>query len=165
MKSLLFFSLFSLSLLSYAEPPPKLVRRVCASGKLQSGVQVSSVPFEDVTEDNDYAGKYKANYSLFNGVKIGYAKNGAAAFILYDHGLYPVSKATLLYISKSEYESMIGKGDLELGQVSDWSLLTLKNKEQYLCVALNKSMEKAIPLIYLLSLSTKPHRLYFQSGL
>ncbi|MFJ2988280.1 hypothetical protein ACIPF8_10460 [Collimonas sp. NPDC087041] len=125
MKSLLFFSLLSLSLLSYAGQPPDLAWRVCSSSKPQNGVQVNTLLLEDVTEDSEYAGKYKANYSLFNGVKIGYAKNGASTSILYDRGLYPVSKAALVHVSRGEYENMLEKGDLDLAQVADWSLFVV----------------------------------------
>ena len=165
MKNLIFFCLSLLSLSSQAGTVPEIVRHVCASGESQDGVRIQPVPFQDMTEDDAYAGKYKATYSTFNGVKIGYAKKNEKASIIYGQRLYPVSKADLINVSKAEYESMIEKGVVELGQAADWSLLTSKNKEQYLCVALNKSMEKAIPLTYLLSLSTKPHHLYFQSGL
>lgn len=164
MKSRIFFGLISLSLSSQANTLPESVQHACATGESQDGVQINPVPFQDVTEDDAYAGKYKATYSTFNKIRIGHATKNEKTSVIYGTRLYPVSKATLLNTDPIEYQSMLAHGDLDLAQAADWSLLTTNKKDQYLCIALNKSMEQTTPLAYLLSLSTHPRQLFFSAG-
>lgn len=164
MKNLIFFGLLTLPLSSQAVTLAESVRHVCATGESQEGVQINPVPFQDVTEDDSYAGKYKATYSMFNKTRVGYAKKEEKASIIYGIRLYPVSSATLLNTDPIEYQRMLAHGDLDLGQAADWSLLTTNQKEQYLCISLNKSMEQAAPLTYVLSLSSQPRHLFFSAG-
>ncbi|MQR02356.1 hypothetical protein [Glaciimonas soli] len=164
MKKLIFFSLLSLSLSAFADIPPEAVRHACVTGTSQSGVKISAIPFGEITEDDSYAGKYRAKYSTFKGVEIGYAKKDGLTSIFYGKRFSPVSAAALINVSKVEYKGMLEKGDVELDQNTNWSLIATTDKKQYLCAVLSRQMEKAPPMAYMLSISTKPHHLYFQLG-
>lgn len=163
MKKLLVITLFCWTSAWAAQPAPALFAS-CANGTSANGVELQAVPFTEVTEEDDYSRGYTARYTVFNKAEIGYAKNGRAEGVVYNRRIYPTSKAVGVNVSAKEYRALVLRGDVTLNQPADWYLLTDKSKKKYVCIALNRSMEKAVPLMYLLPISGKPNQLFFSIG-
>jgi hypothetical protein len=165
MKKILLMSLlFSYSLVAIAAPPTKSLLDTCVSGKSQNEVHLDVIPFDTINETDNYWRNYTANYTEYRGKEIGYAKKGNLQGISYEKKVYAVSGVNILNTTKTEYLDLQKRGLVDLNQPADWYWLTEKDNGSYICVALNRSMEKATPLIYLLSISEKPKRLYFYVG-
>lgn len=148
----------------YAAPPSKSLLESCAQSKAEDGIVLDIIPFDTINETDNYWHGYTANYTEFRNKEIGYAKKGNLQGVSYDNQVYAISNAKILSITKTEYQNLLKKGLVDLNQPADWYWLTEKDKSNYICIVLNRSMEKATPLIYLLSISEKPKRLYFYVG-
>jgi hypothetical protein len=163
MKKLLLLAL-TCAIPACAQTPDPALFSSCAQGVSVNGIALQAIPFTEITEEDNYAHGYSARYTVFNKAEIGYAKKGDAEAAVYNKRAYPISQAASVNVPASEYKSMESRGELTLNQPADWYLLTDKSKKKYVCIALNRSMEKAIPLMYLLPISTKPGKLFFSAG-
>jgi hypothetical protein len=163
-KTILLTLLLFYNLSAFAGPPTKSLLDTCAHGKAAGGVRLDIIPFNTINETDNYWRGYTANYTEYRDKEIGYAKKGDLQGISYDNKVYALTDAKILNIAKADYLVLLKNGVVDLNQPVDWYWVTEKDQNSYICVALNRSMEKATPLIYLLSISEKPKRLYFFVG-
>jgi|APAra7269096768_1048522.scaffolds.fasta_scaffold17025_2 hypothetical protein len=85
---------------------------------------------------------------LINKVNGNFLKNREREGKLNESAMYVRVGIPVSLGAKTGYQSMTRNGDADLGLAADCLSSTSKNKEQYLCAALDKSMEGAIQLIH-----------------
>lgn len=148
----------------FAVLPTSSLLNSCATGISMDGAEIEIIPFDEINEMDNYWQGYVANYITFRGMEIGYAKKGGKQGVVLGGRVFDTSHPILLNISRGEYFNLLNKGMLDLSQPSDWYIAKENKKGQYLCIAMNRSMEQAIPLMYLISTATKDKKLIFYVG-
>ena len=127
----------------------------CQNGKSQGGTTATEIPFQILTEEDDYWRGYTAITVEFKGKSIGRAKKGDDQGIAYNRRVYPISQAQLLNMSRAEFDDQVEHGSIGIDQASDW--YWLKGRQQFVCIATNRSMEKAAPILFFLSTGKDKH--------
>lgn len=162
MKRLLSFALMLVPLFSTAAPPSTAAFSACQNGASSGVVKVEPIPFNSITEDDEYWEGWTANTVDFKGRTVGYARKGDAEGIAYAGRVYPLNLARLINVSRAEYVDQVGRGSIGVAPPADWSWLTDKTGARFVCVAINRSMDKGTPMAFFLS--TAGRTLFFYQG-
>lgn len=162
MKRLLTFALMLVPLFSTAAPPSKAAFSACQNGASSGVVKVEPMPFNSISEDDEYWEGWTANTVDFKGRTVGYARKGDAEGIAYAGRVYPLNLARLINVSRAEYVDQVRRGSIGVAPPADWSWLTDKTGTRFVCVAINRSMDKGTPMAFFLS--TAGRTLFFYQG-
>jgi hypothetical protein len=155
-------SALALSILSASAGQPNAIDiAACLSGKSQGLTTVTEIRFQDLNEEDDYWKGYTATTVVFRGKAVGYAKKGEAEGLAFNGRVYPIAQATPINIPRPQFNELVKHGSVGVSQASDW--YWLKGKQQFVCVATNRSMEKATPILFFLS-TGKHKRVYVVEG-
>lgn len=148
----------ALSIFSAVAAPPNADDiAACLNGKSQRLTTVREIPFQSLSEEDDYWKGYTATTVNFKGNAIGYAKKGEAEGIVFKRRVYPIAQATPTNIPQAQFNDLVKRGSISVMQPSDW--YWLKGAQQFVCISTNKSMEKATPILFFLS-TGKDKRIY-----
>lgn len=161
-KRLLASALILLPLFATAAQPSKSAFSACQTGASSGGAKVRSIPFNSITEDDEYWDGWTANTADFKGKTVGYARKGDAEGIAYAGRVYPLKLARLINVSRAEYADQLGRGSIGVGQPADWYWLIDKTGTRFVCVAINRAMDKGTPMAFFLS--TSGRTLFFYQG-
>lgn len=110
--------------------PSGAVVKSCLASQAQPGVTVTEIPTTDISEEYEFRPGYTAEYTLFNGAKVGVTTSNQGVALLYRGKFYPVGKATILAGAKATQPAEIRV------ELASWSWLK-EGGRQYLCVADN----------------------------
>ncbi len=133
----------------------------CQNGKSHGLTTVTEIPFQELSEEDDYWRGYTATTVEFKGKSIGYAKKGDAEGIAFNRRVYPIAQADPTNMPRSQFNDLVKRGSIGVIQPSDW--YWLKGKQQFVCVVTNRSMTKAVPILFLLN-TGKDKRVYAVEG-
>lgn len=133
----------------------------CQAGASHGRTQVSEISFQAMSEVEGYWKGYTATTVMFKGKTVGYARKDHEQGIAFNGRVYPLKQAKLINLSRGEFSDQLGRGSIGIIQPADW--YWLKGRQQFLCIATNKSMEKAIPILVLLSMD-RAKQVYVATG-
>jgi len=153
--------LFLLAFGALAAPPSASDIAACQGGKQHGLTTVTEIPFQALNADDDYWQGYAASTVAFKGKVIGYAQKGDDQGIAYNGRVYPIARAVAMNMPRADFDDQIKRGTVGVNQPSDW--YWLKGKQAFVCIATNKSMEKAAPVLFFLS-TGKVKRVYVTLG-
>lgn len=132
----------------------------CQAGATRGQVRVTSIAFQAMTEDDDYWQGYAAVTVSFKGVTIGHARRDGDEAIAFNQRVYPLRQAKTIGWALTEFRHQLRHGRIGV-QPSDW--YWLEGRHRFLCVVTGRSMERARPAIFLLSVGPHP-QLYAAEG-
>ncbi len=133
----------------------------CQAGAAHGRTQVTEISFQAMSEEENYGKGYTATTVTFKGKAVGYARNDHEQGIAFNGRVYPLRQTKLINLSRGEFNNQLGRGSIGIIQPSDW--YWLKGRQQFLCIATNKSMERAIPIMVLLSMD-RAKKVYVAAG-
>ena len=163
MKYLLTAFFWSICGTVFAAPSLELLDS-CATGQSVGTIRIVEIPFLEINEMDDYAQGYTANYVTYKGKEIGAARKGDAQAVAFAGKVYVTADATLINIAKNEFAELIKHSGADLYQPADWYFAKDRDNHSYVCAALNRSMERATPVVFALSTFGNPRPLFFYVG-
>lgn len=155
MKVCLATVLLALSFSALAAQPRSSDFAACQSGMSQAHTVVTEIPFQTLTEEDDYWKGYTATTVQFKGKSVGYARKGEAQGVAFNGRVYPIAQAEVVNMPQAEFDDQLRRGSIGVIQPADW--YWLKGTQQYVCIATNRSMEKGTPALFLLSTGKNKH--------
>lgn len=133
----------------------------CLNGKSHGLTTVTEIPFQELNEEDGYWNGFTATTVEFKGKSVGYARKGEAEGIAFNRRVYPIAQATPTNIPRDQFNDLVKRGSIGVIQPSDW--YWLKGKQQFVCVVTNRSMTKAVPILFFLN-TGKDKRVYVVEG-
>lgn len=133
----------------------------CQNGKSHGLTTVTEIPFQELNEEDAYWRGYTATTVEFKGKSVGYAKKGEAEAIAFNRRVYPIAQATPTNMPRDQFNDLVKRGSIGVIQPSDW--YWLKGKQQFVCVVTNRSMTKAVPILFFLN-TGEDKRVYVVEG-
>jgi hypothetical protein len=122
----------------------------CQAGTQRGRTHVTEIDRQVLSEEDDYWRGYSASTSIFRGRAVGHASKDQDEGIAFNGRVYPLKQAKLINLSREEFNDQLARGSISIQQPADW--YWLKGRQQFLCIATNKSMSKATPILILLSM-------------
>lgn len=141
--------LAALAINAWAAPPTQEELNACQAGASTGRTQVTEIPRQLLTEEEDYWRGYTATTSTFQGKTVGYARKANEEGLAFNGRVYPLKQAKLINLSREEFSDQLARGSISANQPADW--YWLKGRQQFMCIASNRSMTKATPILILLS--------------
>lgn len=133
----------------------------CQKGKSHGLTTVTEIPFQELNEEDDYWNGYTATTVEFKGKSVGYAKKGEQEGIAFNRRVYPIAQANPTNMPRDQFNDLVKRGSIGVIQPSDW--YWLKGKQQFVCIVTNRSMTKAVPILFFLN-TGKDKRVYVVEG-
>lgn len=133
----------------------------CEKGKSHGHTTVTEIPLQELNEEDDYWKGYTATTVEFKGKSVGYARKGEAEGIAFNRRVYPIAQATPTNMPRDQFNDLVERGNIGVIQPSNW--YWLKGKQQFVCVVTNRSMTKAVPILFFLN-TGKDKRVYAVQG-
>nr|WP_198983423.1 hypothetical protein [Herbaspirillum sp. ASV7] len=124
------YYLLALSVLSIpvqGAPSEDLVQS-CLAATARVGVSLTNIETREIYLQDNYKPGYQAEYFLFRGMEIGYARSRRGDALLYRGMLYPLQRAKTLPQTRSK-----GRPVIQVA-LSEWSLIG-DGRKQFLCVS------------------------------
>ncbi len=153
--------LTGISAVSWAARPSAAVLRGCALGKSTDRVLLEPIEFSNVSRAEHFWRGQDATLAQHKGVVVGYVGEDIRQGLVYAKHVFPTLHATPMNVPAATYREWLKRGVLDLSQPADWFDIREARAGHYLCVALNRSMSRGTPLLFVLTLSTSTHQLYF----
>lgn len=153
--------LTGISAVAWAARPSAAVLRGCALGESTDGALLEPIEFSTVSLAEKFWRGQDASLAEHKGVVVGYVGEGLRQGLVYAKHVFPAVHATPMNVPAATYREWLKSGVLDLSQPADWFDIRETHGGHYLCVALNRSMSRGTPLLFVLTLSTSTQQLYF----
>lgn len=155
------FMLTSFALQALAHAPNTDDLAACQSGANHGNTLATEIPFQTLSEKSDSWNGYTVTTVTFKNKSVGYASKGREQGIAFNGRVYPIKDAKLINLSQEDFNAQLERDSIGILQPADWYWLT--GRQQFLCIATNKSMERATPILFLLSMD-RFKRVYVAAG-